>query len=229
MKKVLAMLLTLVVGMTWFTGCTPDSEHHAHTWSDWTETKAATCTEAGELYRECTGCGYKQTTYTAYGHKWGDWTTVTEQTCESKGEKKRVCSVCSAEEKQELPALGDHDYVMTVREGDCQTETIYTYTCSKCGDKYTETGNKVPTRHFGRRVRLRAALQPVRRGGRRKSRRDDVRNRKSLSVRRSESHRVRDPRRFQHELYGNRGRRRLSPGSLHRSERGYRDLRPGVL
>lgn len=149
MKKVLAMLLTLVVGMTWFTGCTPDPERHAHTWSDWTETKAATCTEAGELYRECTGCGYKQTTYTAYGHKWGDWTTVTEQTCESKGEKKRVCSVCSAEEKQELPALGDHDYVMTVREGDCQTETIYTYTCSKCGDKYTETGNKVPDRHFG--------------------------------------------------------------------------------
>lgn len=77
MKKVIALLLTLIVGATWFAGCTPDPEAHAHEWSEWTVAAEASCEKDGKRVRECEGCGRKQYQVIEGGHQWGDWATVT--------------------------------------------------------------------------------------------------------------------------------------------------------
>ena len=150
MKKVIALLLTLIVGATWFAGCTPDPEAHAHEWSEWTVAAEASCEKDGKRVRECEGCGRKQYQVIEGGHQWGDWATVTPQTCPEPGLKQRTCTVCGEKEDQVLPALGTHQYEMTVSfAGDCISSAEYRYTCTKCGDSYTEKGNYNTANHFG--------------------------------------------------------------------------------
>lgn len=150
MKKVIALLLTLIVGATWFAGCTPDPEAHAHEWSEWTVAAEASCEKDGKRVRECEGCGRKQYQVIEGGHQWGDWATVTPQTCPEPGLKQRTCTVCGEKEDQVLPALGTHHYEMTVSfAGDCISSAEYRYTCTKCGDSYTEKGNYNTANHFG--------------------------------------------------------------------------------
>ena len=42
-------------------GCTELFDQAAHTWSEWSETKPATCKQAGENTRSCTVCGKEET------------------------------------------------------------------------------------------------------------------------------------------------------------------------
>ena len=67
-----------------------------HSFSAWAETKAATCTEAGEKTRTCTNCGKTETQpIPAKGHNW----------VVSADGTKRTCTNCGAEEA--LVTLGD--------------------------------------------------------------------------------------------------------------------------
>ncbi|MBR5979809.1 MAG: hypothetical protein IK029_03340, partial [Oscillospiraceae bacterium] len=62
-------------------------------------------------------------------------------TCTQSGYTREViCSVCGEvlEEKKEVPALG-HDYASSVTKEPTETEEgVRTYTCSRCGDTYSE-------------------------------------------------------------------------------------------
>ncbi len=104
-------------------------------------TKEETCTEDGIMTYTCTICG---DTYTevipAAGH-----TAVTDEavaaTCTEDGMTEGShCSVCGEiiKARETVKALG-HDYADSITtEASCTKDGVMTYTCSRCGDVYTE-------------------------------------------------------------------------------------------
>ncbi len=149
MKRVLALLLTMVVSAGLLAACAPDNKPCEHAWSEWTVVQQATCTEKGQEKRTCGKCKEEELRDIAAGHKWGEWKIVKQPSCttDEGGSQERECSVCREKQTEQLPAWGKHDYVEKVTEGDCTTETVTWYTCSHCGDKYKVTGNKVSDKH----------------------------------------------------------------------------------
>ena len=58
-----------------------------HSYSDWTITKEATCTETGSKEKTCANCGDKITEeIPAIGHAWSEWTVIREATEEEEAE-----------------------------------------------------------------------------------------------------------------------------------------------
>lgn len=86
---------------------------------------AATCIEQGYTTYTCKDCGYSYVAdYVAAGdHAW------TGSTCEG-----QTCSVCGTT----IPATTAHNYTTTAAAS-CTESVTATYTCSICGDSYTET------------------------------------------------------------------------------------------
>ena len=70
-------------------------DFEGHTFGEWTETKAPTCTEEGEEARTCETCGLVETqAIAAHGHLMGGWVVITPATCVSKGLEGRYCAYC---------------------------------------------------------------------------------------------------------------------------------------
>ena len=95
---------------------------HEHSYGDWTVTKEATCTEAGEKTRKCTGCDKTETaTIEALGHKF----------------ENGKCTRCGASDPNYNKDC-QHHYVETItREATCTEKGVKTFKCDKCGDWYT--------------------------------------------------------------------------------------------
>ena len=138
--------------------------------------KDATCTETGLTDgKKCSVCGetlVAQETIPAKGHTDGNWIVDKEATCTENGSKHQVCSVCGETIKTEaISSKGhtdednnnvcdvckepvcdkdNHKYVGAVTTpATCEGDGLKTYTCSACGDSYTEKisalgHNKVP-------------------------------------------------------------------------------------
>ena len=71
-------------------------------------------------------------------HEFGEWKIVKEANCGETGVKERVCS-CGEKETETIPASGKHQYTSEItKEASVSEEGIKTYTCSVCGDSYTE-------------------------------------------------------------------------------------------
>ncbi len=111
-----------------------------HTYGEWAETKAPTCTEKGAEERVCSACGNKETKdVAALGHKYGDWTETKAPTCTEKGAEERVCATCQNKETKDVAALGHKYGEAVVTKEATETETgLKTYTCSVCGEKKEE-------------------------------------------------------------------------------------------
>lgn len=109
-----------------------------------TETKAATCAEAGYEVYTCTVCGYSYTDplEKTDAHIWGEWTETKEPTATENGEKTRTCTVCGKTETEVIPAIGEceHEYDECTdgKDATCTEDGYKEYTCEKCGDTYTE-------------------------------------------------------------------------------------------
>lgn len=77
-----------------------------HSWTDWSNTKAATCTVDGQDSRHCTVCGVTETRpVKAAGHKFGEAVVIKEATETEDGLSRRKCSVCGFEEDTIIPRL----------------------------------------------------------------------------------------------------------------------------
>ena len=106
----------------------------AHTFGEWTVTKAATCMEKGSRKHTCSVCKYEVTEDIsakghAYSENWtsdatdhwhncsgceevsgktahtfGEWTVTKAATCTEKGSRKRTCSVCKYEATEDISA-----------------------------------------------------------------------------------------------------------------------------
>ena len=130
-------------------------------------TKEPTCTEAG--LKECQNTNYKlvveevngiysaslkkvdcdakEVSIPAIGHSWSEKVETVEPTCTEDGSKTTIktCDYCGKVEEQTITIdkLG-HDYEKEViQEATCDNEGTYLYTCTRCGDTYTETVPKL--------------------------------------------------------------------------------------
>ncbi len=130
-----------------------------HSWSEWSESKAPTCTAAGEETRTCSVCGEtEKRDVDAAGHSWSEWSVIKAPTCTAVGEESRSCSVCNETEKRSADATG-HDLanLIVTRENEvaatCDTAGSYDviYTCPKCSEVlFTDKGTIPATGHtFG--------------------------------------------------------------------------------
>lgn len=114
------------------------AEAHTHTYSEWIESKKATCTEDGIKERDCK-CGDIQTAVIyATGHT---ETTVIEKeaTCAAEGVKKIKCSVCEAEiSSEEIPKIAHTETSVTEKEATCAEKGSKKIKCSVC-DEFLRT------------------------------------------------------------------------------------------
>ncbi len=110
-----------------------------HNWGDWAETKAPTCTEAGEEARTCSRCTEKETRpVEALGHDFSAWTQSKTPTCTEAGEETRSCSRCTEKETRPVEALG-HDFSAwtQTKAPTCTEAGEETRSCSRCTEKET--------------------------------------------------------------------------------------------
>ncbi|MBP3880141.1 MAG: hypothetical protein J6D46_07490 [Lachnospiraceae bacterium] len=85
---------------------TVEDAAYGHDFGEWSETKPASCTEAGEETRTCTRCDEKETrTVEALGHSWSPWVVAKEPTETEDGEEVRVCERCKEIETRVIPHL----------------------------------------------------------------------------------------------------------------------------
>ncbi len=77
-----------------------------HDFGEWTVTKEATCTEAGEETRTCSKGDAAETRETpATGHEFGEWVVTKEATVSEEGEETRTCAKCGAAETRAIEKL----------------------------------------------------------------------------------------------------------------------------
>ncbi len=78
-----------------------------HSWSEWKEDTAATCTVEGKESHYCLNCNYTEsrTVPTNDNHSWSDWNVTIAPTAESEGKEVRLCTVCNATESRVVPKL----------------------------------------------------------------------------------------------------------------------------
>lgn len=112
-----------------------------HSYGAWTQTKAATCTAAGEETHTCSKCGAKETrSVAATGHNWSAWTQSKAPACEAAGTETRTCSRCKQSENRSVAALGHNFSAPTVtKQPTCTQAGEETGTCSRCGKKTTQS------------------------------------------------------------------------------------------
>lgn len=101
-------------------------------------TKQPTCSEKGERTYKCDICGDIYTEDIAKTeHDYED--TVVKPTCAERGYTEHICKVCADSYKDDYtPALG-HDHISQItKQMTCETDGEKTFTCTRCGDTYTE-------------------------------------------------------------------------------------------
>lgn len=149
----------------------PNPDFCEHIWDKGTTTKEATCTSLGEVKYTCSICGTTKTETTEMIDHTVVTDEAVPATCTSTGKTAgNHCSVCGEviTAQQTIPALGhdfsnnseycnrscgtknpnynppvtEHNYIGTItRSATCTTSGVITYTCSDCGDSYTEQIN----------------------------------------------------------------------------------------
>jgi len=110
-------------------------DRSAHSWDEWRQSKAATCTEKGEETRVCTlNHEHKQTRPTdEKGHVWGSNAVRVESSCTEAGSLTYTCTSCGAADVQALPALGHHPVQHDAKPAACTQKGWEAYeTCTRC-------------------------------------------------------------------------------------------------
>ena len=120
---------------------TKPTRHTVHSWSKWTTTKTAKCTEKGVEERYCNGCYETQTReIAALGHDWGSWADNGD------GTHTRDCRRIGCGEKESASHSGG---------GYDASDTEHWKKCSVCGAEYeraahdfNKTWEKDDTKHW---------------------------------------------------------------------------------
>ena len=73
----------------------------AHSYTEWKDVSAATCSTPGERARECTVCGKKESVSLTVPHTYGEWYVLNAATSTEKGTKERTCTVCGAKDTKQ--------------------------------------------------------------------------------------------------------------------------------
>ena len=92
---------------------------HKHSFDNWEQTKAPTCTEKGEEKATCSCGEVKTREVKALGHDWGEWNVTKAASCTEDGTRERICKRegCGAKEQEVIKAGHDWDAEQAVAAG----------------------------------------------------------------------------------------------------------------
>ena len=153
-----ATMNTDLAEAAFMTGCT-GTNHPILLWQLYTEhsftqkiasdklAKEATCLEPAYYYVKCDNCDTVNTDLTvavgeALGHDLKE--TVVKAACGKEGYTEHSCTRCDYNYRDTFVEALEHDYKLTAsKDATCTESGSKTYTCSKCGDTYTETVEKL--------------------------------------------------------------------------------------
>lgn len=109
------------------------SGKHKHSYGDWKDGAAATCTKDGTQTGTCF-CGKtsERVVEAAKGHTAEKWTTTKKPTCIEKGIKETLCTVCGQTVTEDIPELGH----MIIDSAD---ESAHFKICYRCESESTKT------------------------------------------------------------------------------------------
>ena len=106
---------------------------HVHSFGEWTVTRQASCTAAGERLRRCSCGETQQEEIPAAGHSYGGWTVVKAAACTEAGQQQRTCSRCGNVQTEPLAAIGHAFGEWTVvSPASCTKEGTQQHVCSRC-------------------------------------------------------------------------------------------------
>ncbi|MBR2354728.1 MAG: leucine-rich repeat domain-containing protein [Clostridia bacterium] len=135
------ILLGLLIPLLLWSGCAEErggaeeeTSHVIHTLSEWSETLAPTCLEAGIEVRHCSGCARVETrAIAAKGHSFGEWIVTMAANCTDAGSETRSCSVCNELENRTVSAVGHSfsEWEIT-RAPTCEESGREAQVCSVC-------------------------------------------------------------------------------------------------
>ena len=111
-KRMPAALLALImmISLVPLAGAENFCPNGEHSWKA-TDTKPATCTDAGYEKQTCEKCpATQEVTLKPLGHNFGDWKVVTPATCTTDGLTEQTCSRCQQKNSQVIPKTG-HKWV----------------------------------------------------------------------------------------------------------------------
>ena len=128
----------------------------AHTFGNWEVDVVASEDNEGSQHRDCTVCGYRETQSIdkiAHTHVAGTplEENRVEPTCTEDGSYDLVTYCIKdheemSREHKTIPALG-HDYHSEETHATYEADGYITYTCSRCGDTYTESNGESQLEH----------------------------------------------------------------------------------
>ena len=108
-----------------------------HSFSDWTQSKAPSCTEEGEERRECTRCGEVETRSVAVvDHTYES--VVTRPTCTEGGYTTYTCSVCNHSYVADKVSPLGHVMETETTDATCCEDGVIYRVCTICGEEETE-------------------------------------------------------------------------------------------
>lgn len=110
-------------------GTEPINPTGEHTWGNWEETLASTCSAKGRKTCTCTVCSATETEdVPMVDHAWDDGKVTTQADKDQPGVKTFTCTECGATKTESIPALGDHvwDEGTVTREPTCAEEGVRT-------------------------------------------------------------------------------------------------------
>ena len=116
-----------------------DCEVYGHSYGEWKQTKAPTCTAKGSESRTCTRCNVSETRDIAsLGHDLKHH-EAKAATCTEKGwAAYDTCSRCDYSTYKEIATLG-HKYTTAVTTPTCTAKGYTTHTCTACGNSYKDS------------------------------------------------------------------------------------------
>ena len=120
-------------GATFFSNYTAPLDHK---YGEWTDLKAATCTEDGKQTRSCIRCGETETR-DVYAHGHSFVFELKKASCGEEGYSRERCTICNyCKYYDRFPASGSHSYKTEKLAPTCTEEGGTRHTCTKCGHSY---------------------------------------------------------------------------------------------
>ena len=104
-----------------------------HSFGDWYDVVAHTCTRVGLERRVCSVCSKQENRTVPASHSYGEWYVDTPATCTSEGVERRDCTVCDSYETSALPIIPHSEVYHNAKAPTCTNVGWHAYvTCSKC-------------------------------------------------------------------------------------------------
>lgn len=114
-----------------------------HHMGGWKVELSASCETDGTEKNSCSSCNNTETrNIPATGHSYGDWIVDKEPTEEEEGLKHKECANCGNSITEDIEPIPPHVHSYSESdntESTCTSAGSITYTCSGCGDYYSES------------------------------------------------------------------------------------------